>query len=136
VLADRGLLEAVEAQASRLPIAVAIEADPATRGVRYPPSLEAAAWYLIAEALTNVVKHANAEHVVIAVTEHGGRLAVEVRDDGCGFDPAGPRGLGLASLADRMDIVGGKLRVCSSPGAGACVRAEIPLSTMGQMADA
>jgi signal transduction histidine kinase len=127
VLADRGLLEAVEAQASRLPIPVLIEADPALRGARYPEPVESAAWYLIAEALTNVVKHAHAGHVVVAITDRDGHLVVEVRDDGRGFDPAGTRGLGLAGLADRMDIVDGSLRIGSAPGAGTCVHAELPL---------
>jgi signal transduction histidine kinase len=129
VLADRGLLEAVEAQASRLALPVVIEADPALRGVRYPELVESAAWYVIAEALTNVVKHACAGRVVVAVAEGRGWLVVEVRDDGRGFDPTGPPGLGLAGLADRIDIAGGCLRVRSEPGAGTRVRAELPLPT-------
>jgi signal transduction histidine kinase len=127
VLADRGLLEAVEAQAARLPLPVVIEADAALRGVRYPEPIESAAWYLVVEALTNVVKHAHARHVVVAVIDDGGCLVVEVCDDGRGFDPAGPRGLGLAGLADRMDTVGGSLRVRSARGTGTRVRAELPL---------
>ena len=123
VLADKGLLEAIEAQAARLPIEVVIEAEPALRGVRFPRHAESAAWFVVAEALTNTVKHAAAGRVRVALCQLDGRLAVEVSDDGRGFDPAAARGLGLSSLADRMSIVGGTLRIDSRPGAGSTVRA-------------
>jgi signal transduction histidine kinase len=128
VLADQGLLEAVEAQAARLPVAMVVQADPALRGVRYPPNIEAATWYLLSEALTNVVKHASATQVVVSLRQPNHQLVIEVRDDGCGFDPAEPRGLGLAGLADRMDIVGGDLRVDSAAGKGTTLHARIPLA--------
>jgi signal transduction histidine kinase len=128
VLADQGLLEAIEAQAARLPVEVMIEADAALRGVRYPQHVEAATWFVVAEALTNAVKHARASRVLVALTQPNGSLAVEVRDDGCGFDPAGVRGLGLASLADRISIVNGVLRIDSGPGRGTTLRAEVPLA--------
>jgi signal transduction histidine kinase len=131
VLADQGLLEAIEAQAARLPLEVVIEADPALRGVRYPAQVETATWYVVSEALTNAVKHARARRVHVALAQPDGHLAVEVRDDGCGFDQATMRGLGLASLADRMAIVDGALRVDSSPGRGTTLRAEVPLRAAG-----
>ena len=134
VLADKGLLEAIEAQAARLPIEVVIEAEPALRGVRFPRHAEAAAWFVVAEALTNTVKHAAAGRVRVALCQLDGRLAVEVSDDGCGFDPAAARGLGLSSLADRMSIAGGALRIDSRPGAGSTVRAEIPLAVAAEAA--
>lgn len=127
VLADRGLLEAVEATASRLPLEVVIEADPALRGVRYPPPIEAAGWYVVAEALTNVVKHANAARVVIGLRESGGSLVVRVGDDGRGFDLDAPRGLGLTGLADRVSIVNGTMRVDSDPARGTTVTADLPV---------
>jgi signal transduction histidine kinase len=130
VLADKGLLEAIEAQAARLPIEVVIEAEPALRGVRFPRHAEAAAWFVVAEALTNTVKHAAAGRVQVTLRRLDGRLAVEVSDDGRGFDPAAARGLGLSSLADRMSIVGGTLRIDSRAGAGAVVRAEVPLAAV------
>jgi signal transduction histidine kinase len=129
VLADQGLMEAIEAQAARLPIEVMIEADPALRGVRYPPHVEAATWFIVSEALTNAVKHARARRVLVALTQPDGHLAVEVRDDGCGFDPAAVRGLGLAGLADRVSIVNGDLRIDSKPGRGTTLHAEVPLTT-------
>jgi signal transduction histidine kinase len=127
VLADQGLLEAIEAQASRLPIEVVIDADPALRGVRYPKQIETATWYVVAEALTNAVKHANARQVVIGLAQPNGSLAVEVSDDGCGFDPAAPRGIGLVGLADRIAIVNGQLTIDSTRGYGTKLRAEVPL---------
>ena len=127
VLADQGLLEAIEVQAARLPVEVVIEAEPALRGVRYPQHVEAAAWFVVAEALTNAVKHARAGRIMVALTQPDGTLAVEVRDDGCGFDPAAARGLGLAGLADRMSTVQGALHVASTPGGGTTLRAEMPL---------
>jgi signal transduction histidine kinase len=69
VLADQGLLEAIEAQAARLPLEVVIEADPALRGVRYPQHVEAATWYVVSEALTNAVKHAQAHRVLAGLAD-------------------------------------------------------------------
>jgi signal transduction histidine kinase len=131
VLADQGLLEAIEAQAARLPFEVVIEADPALRGVRYPQPVETATWYVVAEALTNAVKHARARRVIVALAQPNGQLAVEVRDDGCGFDQATVGGLGLASLADRIAIVNGTLHIDSTPGQGTTLRAKVPLSAAG-----
>jgi signal transduction histidine kinase len=100
------------------------------RGVRFPPDAEAAAWFVVAEALTNTVKHAAARRVQVTLGRLDGRLAVAVSDDGRGFDPAAARGLGLSSLADRMSIVGGTLRIDSRPGAGSTLRAEVPLAAV------
>jgi len=127
VLADQGLLEAIEARAARMPVEVVIEADPALRGVRYPPHIEAATWYVVAEALTNAVKHARARQVVVGLAQPNGSLAVEVSDDGCGFDPAVAGGIGLTGLADRIAIVNGALTIDSSRGRGTTLRAEVPL---------
>jgi len=127
ILADRGLLPAVEAQAARLPVAMAVRADPALRDVRYPARIETTAWYALAEALSNVVKHAAASQVEVSLARPDGRLTLEVRDDGRGFDAGAARGLGLTGLADRLDIVGGTLVVDSRTGRGTTVRMDIPL---------
>jgi signal transduction histidine kinase len=127
VLTDQGLLQAVEAQAARLPLGVVIEADAALRGVHYPQHVEATAWYVLSEALTNVVKHARARQVRVRLARPDGRLTLEVRDDGAGFDTGAAGGLGLAGLADRIATVEGTLRVESSPGRGTTLHAEIPL---------
>jgi signal transduction histidine kinase len=127
VLADQGLLEAIEAQATRLPLGVVIETDGALRGVHYPPHVEATAWYVVSEALTNVVKHARARQVRVRLARPDGRLTLEIRDDGAGFEARTGGGLGLAGLADRISTVDGTLQVESAPGRGTTLRAEIPL---------
>jgi signal transduction histidine kinase len=127
VLADQGLLEAIEAQAARLPVEVVIEADPALRGVRYPKHIEATTWYVVAEALTNAIKHADARQIVVGLAQPNGSLAIEISDDGCGFDSSAPRGIGLTGLADRIAIVNGELTIDSARGGGTRLRAEVPL---------
>jgi signal transduction histidine kinase len=128
VLADQGLLDALEGHAGRLPVEVVIEAETSLRGVRYAPHVETAAWYLLSEALTNAVKHSGAGRVTVGLAQPDGRLVVEVRDDGRGFDPAAARGLGLSGLADRMSVVHGTFAVASTPGRGTTLRGEIPLA--------
>jgi signal transduction histidine kinase len=127
VLSDRGLLEAVEAQAGRLPLPVVIRASPTLRGARFPPAIEDAAWFGIAEGLTNALKHARADQVEVGLSRHNGLLEVEIRDHGSGFDPRGTTGFGLATLRDRMAVLGGQLNIESSPGAGARLSMRLPL---------
>ena len=127
VLSDRGLLEAVEAQASRLAVPMAVRADAGLRGVRFPEHIESAARYVLAEALTNVVKHAGATEVEVSLDRQDGCLGLVIRDDGCGFDSSRPRGLGLAGLADRLGTVGGSVTITSSIGFGTLVRVHIPV---------
>jgi signal transduction histidine kinase len=96
-------------------------------GQRLPAPVEAAAYYLIAEALTNVAKYAHASAVRVTVTATAALVVVEVADDGAGgADPDG--GTGLRGLADRVEALGGSLAVSSPPGAGTALRAEIPLA--------
>jgi signal transduction histidine kinase len=127
VLSDRGLLEAVEAQAGKLALPMAVRADPALRGMRFPPPIEATAWYVLAEALSNVVKHAKASEVEVSLHRVDGSLRLSVRDDGLGFDPADRRGLGLAGLSDRLDTVNGSVSIDSAVGQGTLVTVRIPL---------
>jgi signal transduction histidine kinase len=127
VLSDRGLLEAIEAQSSRLAVPMAVRADPRLRGVRFGEQIEATAWYVLAEALSNVVKHAGASEVEVSLSQQDGRLGLVIRDDGCGFDPDRPRGLGLTGLSDRLDTVGGSLAITSGAGLGTSVCAHIPV---------
>jgi signal transduction histidine kinase len=123
VLTDRGLRAAVEMLADRAPLPVELAAMP---DERLPEPVEAAAYYLIAEALTNVAKYANATRVRVAVTASDGRVAVAVSDDGIGgADPA--CGSGLRGLADRVEALGGTLAVTSPVGAGTTLRADIPV---------
>ena len=94
---------------------------------RLPSQVEAAAYYVIAEALTNVSKYAEATAAIVRVAQQNGFAVVEVADDGVGgADPTG--GSGLRGLADRVEALDGRLAVESTPGQGTTVRAEIPLS--------
>ncbi len=122
VLTDRGLQPAVEMLAGRAPVVVEIEEIP---GERLPEPVEAAAYYLIAEALTNVAKYAAASTVRVRVAAGDAAVLVEVTDDGVGgADPA--NGSGLRGLADRVEALAGSLVVVSPAGGGTSLRAEIP----------
>jgi signal transduction histidine kinase len=127
VLSDRGLLEAIEAQSSRLAVPMAVRADPGLRGVRFGEQIEATAWYVLSEALANVVKHAAASEVEVSLERQDGTLALVIRDDGRGFDLDRPRGLGLTGLSDRLDTVGGSVIITSGTGLGTSVRVSIPV---------
>jgi signal transduction histidine kinase len=94
---------------------------------RFPPEVEASAYFIIAEALTNVVKHANARHADVRVFVDDGMLHVEVRDDGIGGADAG--GHGLVGIADRATALEGQLHIENPPGGGTLVAATLPLST-------
>jgi PAS domain S-box-containing protein len=121
VLSERGLSAALEALAGRAPVPVGLTVPPD----RLPPAVEAAAYYVISEALTNVAKYSEASAVDVSVTRQNGRAIVEVADDGVGGADAA-RGSGLRGLADRVEALDGFLRVESEPGMGTRIRAEIP----------
>ena len=124
VLTEHGLRAAVEALARRAAIAVEIVDIPHER---LPEPIEAGAYYLIAEALTNVSKYAHASVVRVRVEVRQARVVVEVSDDGIGgANPAD--GSGLRGLADRVEALGGSLDVVSPAGAGMSLRAEIPVA--------
>jgi signal transduction histidine kinase len=92
---------------------------------RAPAPVEAAAYFVCAEALTNVAKYADATRVTVEARRDGGRLTVTITDDGAGgADPE--RGSGLRGLADRVEALGGRLSVESPPGAGTRLVAELP----------
>jgi signal transduction histidine kinase len=92
---------------------------------RLPAEIEAAAYYVVSEAVTNVTRYAGADRATVAVSVVDGALAVEVADDGAGgADPA--KGSGLRGLSDRVVAVGGRLEIASPPGAGTRVRAVLP----------
>ena len=88
--------------------------------------IEASAYFVVAEALTNVVKHANAAHADVRLFVEAGALHILVRDDGVGG--ARPDGRGLTGLRDRLEALHGRLRIDSPPAGGTVVAAEIPLS--------
>jgi signal transduction histidine kinase len=123
VLTDRGLKAALDTLAARSPLPVEVE----TPDERLPADVEAAAYYVVAESLTNVVKYARASSAAVRVRQNGTSLTVCVSDDGVGgADPA--RGSGLRGLIDRVAVLDGTLAVESAPGRGTTVTAEIPLA--------
>jgi PAS domain S-box-containing protein len=126
LLTTRGLLAAVEALADQLQIPVEPLEIPEQR---LPPAIEASVYFLISEALTNVVKHARSTSAGVRVEVAAGRLTVEVRDDGVGGADLRTPGHGLAGLADRVAALEGTFDVQSGSSMGTTVRAEIPLPT-------
>lgn len=122
VLSDRGLAPAVMALADRAPLPVEVSVGVAER---LPAPVEAAAYFLVAEALTNVARYAEASRAEVEVVRSNGVVAVAVRDDGVGGAvPA--LGSGLSGLGDRVAALRGRLEIDSPPGRGTVVRAEIP----------
>ncbi len=121
VLTDRGLDAAISGLAALCPVPVTVRAD---TGPRPPASAEAIAYFVVAEALTNVAKHAHATRATVSVTRHGDVLRVLIRDDGVGG--ADPHGQGLAGLADRLAGVDGRLSVRSPDGGPTVIEAELP----------
>jgi signal transduction histidine kinase len=122
VLTDRGLNTALELLGRRAPMPVEFRSLPEDR---LPEAIELAAYYVVAEALTNVAKYANATHAAVNLERSNGKLLVEVADDGVGgADPE--KGTGLRGLVDRLAVIEGRLEVDSAPGGGTTVRARIP----------
>jgi PAS domain S-box-containing protein len=123
VLAEGGLGLALRTLARRSPVPVDLQVH--VEG-RLPERVEVAAYYVVAEALTNVAKHAGASVVQVEVDAEDGLLRLGVRDDGVGgADPA--RGSGLVGLKDRVEATGGSLRVDSRAGQGTCLLVELPI---------
>ena len=122
VLSDHGLPVALESLVARATVRVTLDVD---LDERLPEPVEVAAYYLVAEGLTNVAKYAEAESATVDVARENGTLVVEVADNGKGgADPAG--GSGLRGLADRVEALDGRLKVWSSEAGGTRLRAEIP----------
>ena len=123
VLADRGLVAAVEALAGRAPLPVEVVSALPDR--RLPDQVALSAYFVVSEALTNVAKHAAATAASVALTERDGELAIEIVDDGAGGADLA-RGTGLRGLAERVAAIGGRLEIESRPGQGTLVRAGLP----------
>jgi signal transduction histidine kinase len=119
ILAE-GLAAAIAAAARRSPVPVELTVHPG----RLPAPVEATAYFVAAEALANIAKHARATHATVAVTRADGRLRVEVRDDGVGG--ADPDGAGLRGLRDRVEALDGRLSVHTPTGGGTRITAEVP----------
>jgi len=126
LLADRGLVEALGAQARRSPVPVTIEPD----GLgRYGPEVEAGVYFSVLEALQNVAKYAEASSARVRLGGANGEVRFEVSDDGRGFDPADTRlGTGLQGIVDRVSALGGEVEITSIPGHGTTVAGRVPTS--------
>ncbi len=127
-LLEHGLCPAVEDLADRIPIRTDLDIDMPADGSPLSPAAELTAYFVVAEALSNAVKHANADTLQIALRRHDGHLRVEVCDDGVGGAAANGT-TGIRGMADRVDVLGGVLSVDSPQGAGTRVTAEIPCAS-------
>jgi signal transduction histidine kinase len=123
VLADRGLREALTALAARSTVPAEVAADPLN--ARLDAAVETTAYFVVAEALTNVAKHSHARRCVIGVRHGGGMLRAWVTDDGTG-GAALDKGHGLRGLDDRVHAAGGRLLVTSPRGGPTTITAELP----------
>jgi signal transduction histidine kinase len=126
LLADKGLGTALESQARKATIPVAVDAE----GIgRYSQDVEAAVYFSVLEALQNVQKYAHASRAVVHLREKSGELHFSVEDDGHGFDIATARtGTGLVNMGDRLDALGGHLQVTSTIGTGTSVAGRVPVA--------
>jgi signal transduction histidine kinase len=123
VLTERGLVAAVQSLVSHCAIPVIVGDLPERR---WRPEIEAAAYFVVAEALTNVIRYSGAAEARVEIFERDGHLCVEVADDGAGGARA-DGGSGLRGLADRVAALDGRFGVRSPPGGGTCVTAQLPL---------
>ncbi|MEV0615291.1 ATP-binding protein [Nonomuraea sp. NPDC050404] len=126
-LTQGGLVEAVEERCSRLPVRTTVTAPPPLRSRRFSDEIEGAMYFTVSEAVANALKHAGATTIEVRLTQEDGRLRATVADDGKGFDPHTTGRRGLATLADRLDALGGGLGVDSEPGRGTQVNAWVPV---------
>jgi signal transduction histidine kinase len=126
LLADRGLVAALESQARKATVPVAVETD----GVdRYPKEIEAAVYFCVLEALQNVQKYAGGSPATVRLRASADALTFAVEDEGAGFDAATQsKGSGLQNMEDRLDALGGSVTVASTPGRGTRVAGTIPIA--------
>jgi signal transduction histidine kinase len=125
VLTDRGLDAALSALAARSPVPVRVDVDVR---VRPSPTIEAVAYFVVSESLTNIARHSGATRAAVHIERHGDRLLVSVSDDGHGGATESPGG-GLAGLRDRVAAVDGTFRLQSSPDGGTTVTVEVPCAS-------
>ncbi len=136
LLDDLGLAAAIDwyvkGYRKRHGIRVDLTTEEPEPGARLIPETEAAVYRIVQEALTNIVKHAQATACEVSLRHAGGVVSVRVQDNGVGFVPeqvgraGGSRGLGFISIRERVDQLGGKLKIQSGPGQGTCISVELP----------
>lgn len=128
VLRDGGVVAALEDRCSRLPIDVDFQVAPLLVDRRFPPEIEAAAYFFASEAVTNTLKHSGSDSIDVTLEVDQTRLRIEIGDAGSGFDPEKARdGSGLDGLSDRIRALGGDMIVLSRIGRGTVVSAELPI---------
>jgi|HubBroStandDraft_6_1064221.scaffolds.fasta_scaffold00032_101 signal transduction histidine kinase len=124
LLADKGLVVALESQSRKTMLPITVDAEDVER---YPQDVEATVYFCVLEALQNVRKHAGASNVIVRLRGSAGVLTFEVADDGSGFDTTTVKpGSGLTNMVDRVEALGGTVDVVSQPGAGTRVRGDLP----------
>jgi signal transduction histidine kinase len=131
-LDELGITPALESLVARFErqtdLAVTLDVDLGDQP-RFAPEVESTVYRLVQEALTNIAKHARACQVTVRIRDHDDEIALEVRDDGAGFDPQhASNGFGLIGMRERLALVNGTLGVESSPGSGTALRASIPVA--------
>jgi signal transduction histidine kinase len=124
VLTEYGLAAAVESLTHKSPVTVTVEVCEE----RLPMQVEATAYFIASEALTNIVKHAQAGSASITARHERDRLLLEITDDGIGGAHA-REGSGLQGLTDRVEALGGRLRIRSAAGQGTRISADIPCAS-------
>jgi signal transduction histidine kinase len=128
LLADKGLVAALEAQVRKGAIDTSVAAENVER---YPQQVEAAVYFCALEALNNVAKYSGANRVEVRLAQSNGDLTFEVSDDGAGFDMEHTNyGTGLRGMADRVEAIGGMLEIRSTPGSGTSVTGRIPTTSL------
>ncbi len=129
MLDDLGLVAALEWQgrevSRRSEMEVAVESENVSEDL--PDEYKICVYRLVQEALNNAVRHAHARNAKVRVVQNQHRIAVEIGDDGRGFQPGRARGLGILGMEERVKRLGGTLTVDSAPGRGAAIKAELPL---------
>jgi signal transduction histidine kinase len=128
-LDDFGLVSAIErlVETFREQTGIQVDLEPRLGKERLPPDVETTLYRITQEALTNVVKHAQARRVSIVLTRRDGSISAVIEDDGRGFEgEAGENGLGLLGMRERIALVGGRLSLESSPGSGTTLSIEVP----------
>ena len=123
ILTDRGLLDAVRERAARMPVPTEVSSDGLTPEARFSADIEAAAYFFVCEALSNILKHAGATRAPVRLESSAGRLTVQVRDDGHGFAVGAA---GRSGLRDRIEALGGQMDIASTTGHGTSVSAWLP----------
>ncbi|MFO7772950.1 MAG: histidine kinase [Dehalococcoidia bacterium] len=135
VLDDLGLAEALAAHFEEYTERCGIEVCFTAKGLekRLPAEIEITAFRIVQESLVNVLRHAKANKATVVLASKNDALRLQIRDDGCGFDPARTElhPHGISGMQDRAYLVGGTLTVDSSPGAGTCVSCELPIVSRG-----